>query len=99
MSISLKHNFLDTLNPLCSCSLEVESTVHYFLHCPFFSAQRKRLFGGINALNIVLPISDNKLIDFLLYGIATVENDFNSLILTATIQYILDSGRFDGNLM
>ena len=50
-------------------------------------------------LNIVLPISENKLVDFLLYGISTVENDVNSLILTETVQYILDSGRFDGNLM
>ena len=25
------HNFHDTLNPLCSCSLEPETTSHYFL--------------------------------------------------------------------
>ena len=28
-----RHNFQDCLNPLCSCSLEVETTNHYFLHC------------------------------------------------------------------
>ena len=33
-----KHNFQDTLNPLCSCSTEVESTSHYFLRCHFFDA-------------------------------------------------------------
>ena len=27
------HNFQDCLNPLCSCSLEVESASHFFLHC------------------------------------------------------------------
>ena len=27
-----KHNFADTLNPLCSCSLENDNTEHYFLH-------------------------------------------------------------------
>ena len=27
-----RHNFQDCLNPLCSCSLEVETTNHYFLH-------------------------------------------------------------------
>ena len=31
-----KHNFQDTLNPLCSYSIEVESTSHYFLCCHFF---------------------------------------------------------------
>ena len=31
-----KHNFRDTLNPLCSCSIEVETVSHYFQHCHFF---------------------------------------------------------------
>ena len=28
-----RHNFADTLNPLCSCSLEMEDAEHYFLRC------------------------------------------------------------------
>ena len=28
-----RHNFADSLNPLCSCSLETESTLHFFLRC------------------------------------------------------------------
>ena len=28
-----RHNFADTLNPLCSCCLETEDTEHYFLRC------------------------------------------------------------------
>ena len=31
------HNFQDYLNPLCSCSLEIEDTSHYLLHCHHFS--------------------------------------------------------------
>ena len=31
-----KHSFLDAIDPLCSCSTGIESTVHYFLHCPNF---------------------------------------------------------------
>ena len=27
------YNFQDTINPLCSCSLESESTTHFFLRC------------------------------------------------------------------
>ena len=30
-----KHNFQDCLNPLCTCILDVESTIHYFLHCHY----------------------------------------------------------------
>ena len=29
-----RHNFADTLDPLCSCSLETEDIEHYFLCCP-----------------------------------------------------------------
>ena len=28
-----RHGFLDTLNPLCNCSLEVEDNGHFFLCC------------------------------------------------------------------
>ena len=36
-----RHNFLDTINPLCSCSLETESTDHYLLCCPHLLPQTK----------------------------------------------------------
>ena len=28
-----RHNFEDTLNPLCSCSIEAETTLHFFPRC------------------------------------------------------------------
>ena len=28
-----RHSFLDTLNPLCNCSLEVKDNEHFFLRC------------------------------------------------------------------
>ena len=31
-----RHNFQDSLNPLCLCSLEIEDTIHYLLHCQYF---------------------------------------------------------------
>ena len=32
-----KHNFKDCVNPLFSCSLEIESPSHFFLHCHYFT--------------------------------------------------------------
>ena len=32
-----RHNFQDCMNPLCSCSMEIEDTSHYPLHCYHFS--------------------------------------------------------------
>ena len=36
-----RHDFQDCLNPLCPSSLEVESTIHYFLHCHYHNDIRK----------------------------------------------------------
>ena len=32
-----KHSFQDTLNPLCSCGKEVETTFHFVISCPNYS--------------------------------------------------------------
>ena len=31
-----KHSFQDSLNPLCRCGAEVQSTTHILLHCPIY---------------------------------------------------------------
>ena len=36
-----KHNFQDSVDPLCSCGNDIESTVHFFLHSPNFTTQRR----------------------------------------------------------
>ena len=36
----LEHDFQDTLNPLCSCGNDVESTEHFLLHCPQFGNEK-----------------------------------------------------------
>ena len=64
-----RHNFLDTVNPLCSCNLEIESTKHYLLRCSFYSHIRKALFDNINdIIGSTSALSDDKLINLLLYG-------------------------------
>ena len=42
-----KHSFQDTINPLCSCGLHIESTEHLLLHCPQFVNGRRTLQGAI----------------------------------------------------
>ena len=46
-----KHNFRDTLNPLCSCSIEVGSTSHYFLRYHFFDALRATLMDDLRNID------------------------------------------------
>ena len=50
------HSFQDSINLLCSCSLDVESTIYYFLHCLLSTIERHTLLNKISQV-------DNKLQD------------------------------------
>ena len=64
-----KHNFQDTLNPLCPCSLEAEDTYHFFMRCQSFSNQRNVLFDDLNSINSeILKMSENEIVQVLLFG-------------------------------
>ena len=63
------HNFQDCLNPLCSCSLEIEDTTHYLLHCQRFS---NHCYDLMNSVKSIIPnfesLTYNNRIDILLHG-------------------------------
>ena len=44
------HNFESCLNPLCTCSLEVESTTHLFLHCHHFNVIQTTLHNIVSKI-------------------------------------------------
>ena len=46
-----RHNFADTLNPLCSCSLETEDMEHYFLSCSNNISFPTTLMNDLNNIN------------------------------------------------
>ena len=43
----LNHNFDACINPLCTCTLEVESTIHFFLHCHYYNNIWKTLLDDL----------------------------------------------------
>ena len=46
-----KHSFQDSLNPLCKCSAEVESTSHFLLHCPIYNNDWSSLLSTIRNID------------------------------------------------
>ena len=42
-----KHSFQDSLNPLCNCGSDIESTAHFLLHCPMYITERHSLLSTI----------------------------------------------------
>ena len=94
-----RHNFQDCINPLCSCSLEIEDTSHYLLHCHNFSRYRIDLMNSVNSVRDHFEsLSDSSKRDILLYGDSRLDTNKNKFILVATINYIKHSERFSGSL-
>ena len=87
-----RHNFRDTINPLCPCNGEPETTDHYLLRCHLFSSHRNTLLVTLN--KIVPNFTNLQAIDrtnICLYGSKSLSVSDNKNILEAIIAFILDS--------
>ena len=89
-----KQSFQDTLNPLCNCGNDVESTEYFLIHCPQFVNERR--LGNFNYS--LLENTSNVLTQTLLFGNTSLNPIDNSKILTATIDLILSTKIFDEQL-
>ena len=78
-----KHNFQDSIDPMCSCSSGDETTIRFLLHCANFNTQRKILFEKIPTLdgNILIENEDS-IVNTLLFGKPDSERSFSKPMLT-----------------
>ena len=91
-----KHSFQDSLNPICNCGTDVETTTHYLLHCPLFSDERLILINGIRNIDSnILNLIDSRFSEVLLFGNSSFNNSKNTFIINTTIEYIVSSKRFE----
>ena len=92
------HNFDDFVNPFCTCSLEPESTSHFFLHCHHFNKIQSILFKDLNSVGKNLfKDSDNELTSVLPYGSSQFSLMNNHMLLNSSIKYIEKSKHFSGS--
>ena len=94
-----RHNFLDTPCGFCSCGTGTESTEHFLLKCPLFTAPRKKLFETADLfiegkLSRMHTLENSSLIEILLYGHESLNPYQNKGVLNATIDYIRKTERF-----
>ena len=95
----LNHNFRDCINPPCLCSLSVENNIYFFLHCYCFSLQRQTLISNIKSIDKdIINASDSDLVNILLFGSSKYQYHINSKILSFSIDFILKTERFSGQL-
>ena len=95
-----KHGFLDFLNPICSCGLDIETTCHYLLHCPNFTSERSTVLNFVSTINEnSLTPYDATVVKLFLYGDESLELETNTPILNASVEFILSSKIIDGPLI
>ena len=92
-------NFQNFINPLCSCSHEIESTSRFLLHWHHFTNISLTLLNSITEIICnTFKISDNCLVN-LLFGNQKYTEIDNSYIISTTMKYLLDSKTFRGPLI
>ena len=83
------HSFNDIINRLCSCDKKPETTLHYLLHCDFYSIYRLEFLNYICALNKSFKnFSEEHLLKVLLYGAEDFTSRMNSEILKYTTKFV-----------
>ena len=75
---------------------EVENSSRYLLHCSNYSEERLALLNTIKNINMsMLQQSVSKFTSILLFNDTSFDNNKNTFILNANIDYINSTGRFD----
>ena len=91
-----KHNFQDSVDPLCSCGNDIKSTDHFFLHWPNFTTQRQILLNKLKSINAsIMGENENSDVRTLLFGRPDFNHSSNKEIINATISFILTTERFN----
>ena len=97
-----KHSFQDSLNPICSCGNDTEASAHFLLHCPNFSKEISTFLNIKGSIERnISPSSDSQVTETLwyYYGDSNSNNITNSLILNATIDFVIAAKSFDVSLL
>ena len=95
------------VNPFCSCGLDVDTNTHFFLYSPLFTNQRRTLLSAVNDIdssltNILMILMTNILMSDILmfrYWLHVLHYICKTLILNATMKYIISTNRFQKSLI
>ena len=82
---------------MCPANDGVEDTEHYLLLCQSYEEPRRELLNG---LSLILPpsgfshLSNEALVDLILYGDERLQPDVNKELIDATLKFIHATKRF-----
>ena len=96
-----RHGFADTINPMCACRVDFETTENFLLRCQFYSTQRSDLLQNLEKANSDFKnLSGKDQVLFMLNGSKTnTSKNFNQNVIKIVIKYLKETGRFDNSLL
>ena len=89
-----RHGFNGTINPLCPCGTDVETTGYFLLRCHCFSTQRSELFDYLYRLDPSFSkLNTEEKVAYLLYGLRSNSSDLNKEVIKLVIKFLKSTGR------
>ena len=87
------------MNSLCLCALETDSIDRFFLRSQNYVSFRTALINGLSSINSgIISLRPSALLAVILYGDKILNDNSHQQILTATINYIKNTQRFEQSL-
>ena len=84
-----RHGFNDTINLMCPCGTDVETTEHFLLRCHCFSTQRSELFDYHFRLDPSLSKSNTKeKVSYLLCDSRSNSSSLNKEVIKLAIKFL-----------
>ena len=91
-----QHDFKETINPMCSCGFELETTDQYLLRCKLYADLRLDFINNIYTINQSLKYSsEEQLLSVLLFDFEDFTLDTNANIPRRTIEFLNTTERFN----
>ena len=95
-----RDNFQNCVNPICSCSQEIEISTYFLLHCSNYHCARQTLFDKVNKIDSTILKQNEQVITKLLsFGNQKLKASQNKSILTSTIEFLQATERFKTSLI
>ena len=95
-----RHGFNDTVNPMCPCGTDVETTEHFLLRCHCLSTQRFELFDHLYRLDPSFSkLNAKEKVAYLLYGSRSNSSSLNKEVIKLVIKFLKSTGRFNEPLI
>ena len=89
------YSFQDTLNHLCNCEMDFESSTHFLLQYSSYFNERRTLMSNWNRIKSQISQTSLQLLtNRPLFGNSSYIDKMNTHILNATIDYIRLNKRF-----